>query len=110
MDLPADAGGEIIDRRVGVRPGDRATALILSYQFAYCTLEAVGIVVVPVDFPALLFPLLLSLLLPVDFAAFREFRVFTPATPSAVSLLAFWKAFTASAVLLPYTPSALPSR
>jgi hypothetical protein len=72
-------------------------ALILSYQFAYCACElltvdeevlaeAVEVVVELLDVEEVLFSLL---------------SVFSPATPSAVSLLAFWKAATAAAVLVP---------
>ena len=41
---------------------------------------------------------------------YRHSRVRVPITPSTVSLLAFWKAFTAEVVPLPYRPVILPSK
>ena len=53
----------------------------------------------------------LLLLVAEAFTAFLEYSavwVFLPALPSAVSLLARWKAYTASAVPAPYLPSTEP--
>ena len=49
-------------------------------------------------------------LVPFLSAVSMAFRVFLPARPSTLSPFSFWKSATASSVLLPNLPSALPER